>query len=181
MHLAAIYWAQSLVIGVANIFRILSLDRFSTEFFTSHGVPVHPTPETKWRVAAQFAMGYGILHAIYFLLLLVGHMVSGGVYDPLFGIWFWAATFAFALNHIWSYLYNRALDERGTPEIVTLMWTPYLRIVPMHLTLFLGVALDPRGGLLLFGALKTAADVVMHLVQHAQLQQVRNEPVRGRN
>lgn len=42
----------------------------------------------------------------------------------------------------------------------------------MHLTIILGGALggDGAGVLLVFGALKTAADVLMHYVEHRVLQ-----------
>ena len=78
---------------------------------------------------------------------------------------------AFALNHFWSYRYNRDVDRQGTPNIGTLMFTPYVRILPMHLTILTGGLLGK--GLLLFGGLKILADVVMHLIEHAQLQKVR--------
>jgi hypothetical protein len=43
-------------------------------------------------------------------------------------------TVAFALNHLWSYRYNTQLARQGTPAIGTLMFTPYLRVLPMHFT-----------------------------------------------
>ncbi len=166
--LMLLYWGQSVVIGIANVFRILALDRFSTENFTMNNRPVEPTPATKRQVAVFFAMHYGLFHAVYLVFL-----VAGPRGEPLTP-WFWACTAAFALNHLWSYRYNRDIDRQGTPNIGTLMFTPYLRIVPMHLTIIFGGLLGgARPGLLLFGALKTVADVAMHFVEHAQLQKVR--------
>ena len=53
------------------------------------------------------------------------------------------------------------------------MFTPYLRIVPMHLTIiFGGLMAHTNAGLLLFGVLKTVADVAMHAVEHRRLAQV---------
>ena len=43
------------------------------------------------------------------------------------------------------------------------MATPYLRVVPMHIMVIVG-------GLLIFGALKTVADVAMHAVEHRRYQ-----------
>ena len=45
--LMAAYWAQSVMIGIANVFRILALDRFSTEGFKIGGKSVDPTPAVK--------------------------------------------------------------------------------------------------------------------------------------
>lgn len=55
------------------------------------------------------------------------------------------------------------------------MFTPYLRIVPMHLTIiFGGLFVHTGAGLLLFGTLKTAADVAIHVVEHMQIKKVRD-------
>ncbi len=123
--LMLLYWGQSVIIGVANVFRILALDRFSTENFTMNDRPVQPTASTKVQVALFFAVHYGFFHMVYFVFIAFDR--RGGAIDwP----WFLACTAAFALNHLWSYRYNRDLDRQGTPNIGTLMFTPYLRIVP---------------------------------------------------
>jgi hypothetical protein len=170
--LMLLYWGQSVVIGVANVFRMLALERFSTEGVTSGGSELQPTPAAKWQVAVFFALHYGIFHLVYLLFLVLG--VDA---EPLEWRWFLACTLAFALNHLWSFHYNRELDRQGTPNIGAMMFTPYLRIVPMHITILFG-ALSFGGGLalLLFGVLKTLADAGMHLVEHAQLQKVRGAP-----
>jgi hypothetical protein len=169
VSLMIVYWAQSVIIGVANVFRILALDRFSTENFKINDKPVDPTPATKRNVAGFFALHYGFFHLIYLLFLLAD---ARG--ERLFTAWFWACTAAFALNHLWSYRYNRDVDRQGTSNIGILMFTPYLRIVPMHLTILLGGALPARGASLwLFGGLKTLADALMHVVEHLQLKKVR--------
>jgi hypothetical protein len=170
VSLMLVYWMQSVIIGIANVFRMLALEHFSTENFTINHQPVDPTPETKWRLAGFFALHYGFFHFVY-LLFLIGF--SRG--EPLFTPWIWACSAAFALNHLWSYRYNRDHDRQGTPNIGTLMMTPYLRIVPMHLTTLCGdLFTHGRAGLLLFGALKTAADVAMHMVEHTQIKAVRD-------
>lgn len=167
--LMLVYWAQSVVIGAANVARILALDRFSTENFTMNNRPVDPTPATKRQVAAFFAVHYGFFHAVYAVFLATA---PGG--GPFFVPGFWICTAVFAANHLWSYRYNRDLDRQGTPNIGTLMFTPYLRIVPMHLTIiFGGLFVHSGAGLLMFGALKTAADVAMHVAEHAQIKKVR--------
>jgi len=165
--LMQIYWAQSVIIGVSNVMRILALDRFSTENFEMNGQPVDPTPATKRNVAAFFALHYGFFHAIYLVFLFKD------THGPL-GVGFLACIAAFAANHVWSYRYNRDLDRQGTPNIGTLMFTPYARVVPMHIMIIVGATITSSTvGLALFGVLKTVADVVMHMVEHAQLKRVR--------
>ena len=167
--LMILYWLQSVVIGVSNVFRILALDKFSTENFRMNGRHVDPTPAVKWQVAIFFAVHYGFFHFVYLMFL-----VTDARGEPLIDRWFWLCAAAFALNHWWSYRYNRDIDRQGTPNIGTLMFTPYVRIVPMHLTIIFGGLLGPGAAkLLLFGALKTGADVAMHAAEHAQLKKVR--------
>ena len=166
--LMLLYWGQSIVIGISYVLRILALEEFSTDNFTINDRSVEPTGDTKRQVAGFFVMHFGIFHAVYFFFLMLG---DGKSPPPSLDAWFWLCMAAFAANHLWSYRYNRELDRRGKPNIGTLMFTPYVRIVPMHVTILAGGFLGK--GLLLFGALKILADVGMHLIEHAALQRVR--------
>jgi len=166
--LLMLYWTQSVVIGVANICRILSLDHFSTEGYTVNGRPVEPTPATKRKTARFFAVHYGVFHAVY-----LGFIVGILRREPL---WTWTialGTALFVLNHLWSYRRNRELDRRGTPNIGALMFFPYIRILPMHAIILSGALFAPAAfGIALFAVLKTAADVAMHVVEHRLLRKV---------
>lgn len=145
--LMAAYCAQSVTIGVSNVFRILGLDRFSTEGLKVNNRPVDPTAATKRRIGGFFAVHYGVFHAGYFVFLLIEAKRA-----VIFDGWFRACAIAFALNHWWSYRYNHELDRQGLPNIGTLMFTPYLRIMPMHATIVLGALFIRTGaGLLFFG------------------------------
>lgn len=167
--LMIVYWLQSVVIGVSNVCRILALERFSTENFTMNDQPVDPTPATKRQVAAFFAFHYGFFHVGY-LVFILAEGDRGLLSEP----WVWSCALVFAVNHAFSYRYNRDLDRRGTPNIGTLMFMPYVRIVPMHLTIVFGGLLAHTGlGVLVFGTLKTVADVAMHAIEHARLRAAR--------
>lgn len=169
--LMLVYWSQSVAIGFSYFLRILSLEKFSTENFYINKQPVQPTHGTKVQVALFFAFHYGFFHFIYFMFLVLD--IRNG--PPELDIWFWLCAAAFVANHFWSYRYNRDIDRMGTPNIGTLMFTPYLRIVPMHLTIILGGLFhEGAGTLLMFGALKTIADVGMHVAEHSQLRKVRS-------
>jgi hypothetical protein len=165
-QLMLLYWAQSIAIGLSYLLRIVSLGKFSTDGFKINDQAVDPTPQTKRKVAAFFAFHFGFFHAIYFVFLLAAPKQAARI-----DAWFWLCLAGFALNHLWSYRYNRELDRRGTPNIGTLMFTPYLRIIPMHLTIITGGLFGQA--LLLFGGLKVLADIGMHLIEHAQLQKAR--------
>ena len=162
-ELMLIYWAQSVIIGASYVARIRSLDKFSTKNFKINNKPVEPTESTKRQTAVFFTLHYGFFHFGYLMFII--STASGALFD----LGFLLCTVAFAFNHMFSYRYHRDMDRAGTPNIGTLMFTPYIRIVPMHLTIVLGESLAGTNNLLLFGLLKTAADAIMHVVEHKRL------------
>jgi hypothetical protein len=85
-------------------------------------------------------------------------------------VWLVATFVGFMVSHGQSHREHVDSDLRHTRNIGALMFIPYLRIIPMHLTIIFGALLGNGGGVLLFGALKTAADVAMHKVEHRMLQ-----------
>jgi hypothetical protein len=76
---------------------------------------------------------------------------------------------AFYFNHRFSYHYNQSQEQGRVPNIGSIMFFPYIRIIPMHLMIVAGdrFAGDSLAALVAFLLLKTAADVVMHVVEHA--------------
>lgn len=166
VDLMAVYWLQSVVIGVSYYRRIMSLEKFSTENFTINNQAVDPTPETKRKTAAFFVMHFSIFHLGYLVFIFSD---KGGALEPTLGLL--GAGVAFAINHLYSYRYHLELDRQGTPNIGRMMFTPYVRVIPMHLAIVLGATTDGGlGGVLLFGAMKTVADVSMHIIEHTQMR-----------
>lgn len=159
-NMLLVYCAQSLVIGVSYFMRMLSLDKFSTKNFKINNRSVKPTKATKIQTAIFFAFHFGFFHLVYLIFIF-----SGEYGDPGLNLGFYLCCIGFIINHGYSYRYHRDSDRSGTPNIGTMMFTPYARVLPMHLTIIFGAAMS-GGGLLLFGVLKTGADVVMHLIEH---------------
>jgi uncharacterized protein DUF6498 len=158
------YWVQSVVIGFFARRRILALRRFSTEGFTVNDQPVLPTVETQRSTANFFALHYGGFHLAYAVFLLV---MAPPAWRDL--PWLAVALASFAYGHRRSFEEHVARDLAGTPNIGTLMFMPYARIVPMHLVIILGsVWLEKAAGGVLVGfvALKILGDLVMHHVEH---------------
>ena len=118
-------------------------------------------------MAGFFILHYGIFHLVYAVFLL-----SGEFGDPRLDWDLVICAIAFVFNHVYSYRYHLEMDRQGTPNIGTLMFTPYARIVPMHLTVLLGVNAAQSVGVLLFGILKTIADAVMHQIEHKSMSKV---------
>ena len=153
------YWLQSVVIGVYARQRMLGLDRFGTAGFTSNGRPVpEDDPASKRATARFFALHYGAFHLGYLVFLCEAH--------PLHARWDWLVLIAcgasFVLSQRETYAVQHAADLRGRPNLGALMFTPYLRIVPMHLAIVFGASLgDGTSMLVVFTALKTGADLLL--------------------
>lgn len=164
-ELLAVYWTQSMIIGVSYLARINQLQRFTTEGFriTQEAMPANA--DTRRKVAGFFVLHFGCFHLAY-LVFIVSETGLGIFIEP----GFFVCAIAFAANHFYSYRYNLALDRAGTPNIGKLMVVPYSRVLPMHMTLLLGTMLTEEGGLLMFGLLKILADVLMHVNEHRWLR-----------
>ena len=160
-----IYWGQSVVIGYFNVHRILDLEKFSTKNFTINDKPVDPTPETQRKTAGFFALHYGLFHFAY-LVFLLG---EAGIQHTFPLIYVALCMLAFYFNHRFSYHYNRERERDDIPNIGHIMFFPYLRIIPMHLMIVMGGKFlgSNSSALLTFLLLKAAADVTMHMVEHA--------------
>ena len=166
-----VYWVQSVIIGYFNYHRIMDLQEFSTENFTINNRQPEPTPKTKKHVAGFFALHYGVFHAAYLGFFLSSE--SGEITLSSIGII--ACVIAFILNHRYSYRFNKERDSQRVPNIGTLMFFPYARVVPMHLLIGMAASLgsDSITALMIFLLLKTGADVIMHMVEHADARQQR--------
>lgn len=165
VELIAVYWVQNLIIGASYLARIHKLERFATDGFSITDEAMPPNANTRRKVAAFFLLVFGCFHLVY--LLFIVSETGVGIFIE---IGFFVCAIAFAANHYYSYRYNLALDQQGTPNIGKLMVTPYSRILPMHMILIFGSTLTSSGVLLVFGLLKVIADVLMHLNEHRWLR-----------
>lgn len=168
-----IYWGQSVIIGYFNRRRILDLKKFSTSGFRINDKLTLPTKETQKSTASFFAIHYGFFHLVY-LVFLYKQTNSLTIISVIFII---LCIVIFFFNHRYSYFHNRERDMNRVPNIGTIMFFPYLRIIPMHLTIIFGsdFAKGSSSALVLFLVLKTIADLIMHMIEHAQARQKDNK------
>jgi hypothetical protein len=180
-----IYWFQSVIIGVFTVAAILNAD--SGDF--GRAIQDKLPSEGNFRanagkyfgygkvfLAGFFALHYGLFHWGYYIFLsdfgLFSHL------DLLNNPGIPASCGLFFANHLYSYLYHRTMDRGVGASIEELFTQPYLRIIPMHLTImFGGIALFTLSGLgidatqvvlVFFLCLKTYVDVKMHTAKHRQ-------------
>jgi hypothetical protein len=162
-----VYWSQSVIIGFFTYRRIMDLRYFTTKGMKVNNAPVEPNEASKRETAHFFLVHYGFFHLVYFVFLWV-LMTPVSVFSA---IGMAACALSFFMNHWFSYKQNRESDMNRTLNLGTIFMTPYLRIIPMHLTIIIGGILmvsDEMSvfALLLFLLLKTFADVTMHIIEH---------------
>lgn len=158
--LMPVYWIQNVIVGTSYFARILGLEKFSAANFYLADRSVERLPATKRQTAFFFLAHFGAFHLGY--LVFIASEYPGVLHA---GLGLATCGIAFGINDYLSHRYYRELDRQGTPNVVRLMFTPYMRLIPMHLAVVFGaVALDSAEGLL-FVVLKTVADVVMHYVE----------------
>lgn len=159
-----VYWFQNVIIGLFHFVRMLRV----RHFFISDPKARLGTPNaSRIALAAFFLLHYGVFQFVYLVFLLDGTLNGGGVVT-------WGSTaIAIALfffNHAFSFFRNQAFFERRQ-NLLTLLFLPYARIIPMHLFAIIGGFLSAlesaRLPLLFFLVLKTIADIVGHGVQNA--------------
>ena len=155
------YWSQSVIIGFFNFLRILTQRNFSTKGLSSNGRPVPHTEKAKRGVAFFFLFHYGFFHFIYFVFL----MSNTTAFDQLKFILIGALIFF--TNHGFSFFYNISKEKNMERNIGSMLFYPYVRIIPMHVMIVFGLfLLDGAFSVFMFLVLKITADCAMHILEH---------------
>ncbi len=174
LELLWIYWFQSVTIGFYNFLRIISLKGYSTEGLKLNGKQPVAGGDTKRAAAFFFLVHFGFFHFVYLGFLgaftnmggiIVGIGEVEGFALPDFNTVLLPA-FMFFITHSFSYLYNRPRDTKNQ-NLGALMFYPYARIIPMHLTIIL---IPFFASVTFFLGLKVFADAAMHTIEHAILR-----------
>jgi hypothetical protein len=163
--LLAIYWAESGVIGVFNVFKMLLIAPLGGLF-----------------LGAFFTVHFGGFMVVHGMFLSAMFTPGGAGFGPsaLLGMvagvrW---ELFALAASHGVSFLvYWIFGNDRRNGSLHRQMFAPYARIVVMHISiLFGGFAVwflgQPTWMLALFVALKTGVDLAAHLREHRASRRV---------
>lgn len=167
-----IYWFQSVIIGVFNFFKIIFLKDFTVDGLKMNNKPVKKTKSAKIGVAIFFLIHYGFFHFVY-AMFLFSFFSMGGISDGGIDSYFILLTsLIFLVNYLGEYLFSFKREQKTVYSLPKLLFAPYKRIIPMHLTIILaGFAMfggvlginDPNITILLiFIGLKTFVDLITH-------------------
>lgn len=167
-----IYWIQSVIIGIFNFLKMITLKDFSTEGLKQGSKPVPETTASKFSTSIFFLFHYGFFHFIYaiFLSSALPEFFGSGSRNGSSNYIVYSAVIFF-INYTIEFIYY--LKEREPrPNLGNMMFSPYGRIIPMHLTIIFGGFVGMGGSLLsldgglaliiFFTLLKTIIDVISH-------------------
>ena len=149
--LLLVYWIQSTEIGVMNVIRMLQLEKGC------------------WRLwdPAFFVLHYGFFHVGYLLLILSDPLDEGFVLASSDIVFVAVSSAVFLGTHLFSYFYNRS-EEPTKQSWTTLMFLPYLRMIPMTVVIMIGAVTG--AGVVFWLGFKIAADMIAHIKQHEVLR-----------
>lgn len=161
-----IFWLQSVLIGLAAVARMSLLRQFSTDGFTTNDKATPETAQAKNETIGFFILHYGFFHVIYAVFLTTMFAAPWTAVS----LWGGSVVVAFAIGEIVYVVQRAASDRSWRPNLGTLMFTPYIRVVPMHMAILttgfagqFGTG-DYDGPLVFFLLLKTGADLGMQIV-----------------
>lgn len=157
-----IYWSQSVIIGLFQFVKIVSLRDFTTDGMLVNGAPVPPTRMTLWKTGLFFVVHYGIFHLAYLFFLVLEVPLAPATQDLVL-----SGSLLFLLNHALSFGLNYRWDTGRPQNLGRVMIVPYARIVPMHLAIVFSFFFLQGAGFVPFMLLKTVADTAMHVAEHA--------------
>jgi hypothetical protein len=179
-----IYWLQSVIIGIINVYRILTSPLKGRVDINGQQMPASQLKGKritagKREIASFFVMHYGLFHLVY-AVFLWAFSTSNFVIDvnnklqvldlgtfSVVAILLNGVIFAF--HHIFSFISERQYFKAHVnelPDTDKILLRPYARILPMQLIIILGPLLatitSTNKIFLLFMILKTIADLLFY-------------------
>ena len=175
-----IYWSQSVIIGIFNFIKMITLKNFSTEGFRQNGKTVMPTRATAITSAIFFLFHYGFFHLIYAVFLGSFSAISYTQSSGSDTNYIFISSAIFFISYLIEFINANKEDKSELPNIGKIMFAPYARIIPMHLTIILGGFVGAAGGffssntnlaiILLFTIIKTVVDLITHSIDFKWLK-----------
>lgn len=174
-----IYWWQSVIIGIFNFVKMITLKDFSVEGFKQGGKSVLPTRAVAISSAIFFLFHYGFFHVIYAVFLGAFSTFSHSTATSSGTMFLLISAATFFISYLIEFINSRKEKNNELPNIGQIMFAPYARIFPMHLTIILGGFIGAAGGffstntnlaiIVLFTVIKTVVDLITHSVDLKKL------------
>lgn len=166
-----IYWLQSIIIGFFNFLDLLTIKNYDAGTLKMNNAPV--TEKNKGCIAWFFLVHYGFFHLGYCIFLLIDFGIR--TVDKNFLL---LGAAAFLLESVFSFMKRKQLEQKIKLNIGTMFFLPYLRIVPMHLTILIPAFTGIKPSLL-FLVLKMVADIFSYTLYHFIYSKNYNREING--
>ncbi len=164
-----LYWAQSVLMGAFNVLDILTVRKVNVnEMVKDNGRMVKSSFTRRVPSAFFFMFHFGFFHLGYFIFLFT--IAKFGEVDWTFLRYFF---YMFLGGQIIGFIQHKIEQWNTETSLSKLFITPYIRIVPMHLTILLPNFLKVSN-VGVFLVLKAVADVVMYIVTKPATSSTRN-------
>ena len=158
-----IYWCQSVLIGLFTFLEMISASQTETGDFKINGAPPGKG------CAAWFFLGhYGFFHFGYLVFLATQNGFSR--IDIRF---FKIAMLCIFFSQVVFFVQHKMQYRQHPPQLGLLFTMPYLRIIPMHLTILLPSFLGWQPSLI-FIVLRSVFDVVGYIVTSPRYRPLRH-------
>jgi hypothetical protein len=159
--LLTLYWLELIAIGFITLRQMRRASRAGT------------LAKSRGYLAIFFIAHYSTFCVIYraaLVYLLSGQLVNA----PAYWIVVWLPLAALIGAHVVSYRRDYLPREAAGRSPFDAMWIPYLRELPLQVPMLVALTFVPDGhragtAVLLFGAGKTMADAVAHVLYHSRI------------
>ena len=162
-----VYWLESIIIGLFTAITICNLNRFDA--IDINDTAGKSDEEIKRSVAGFFLMHYGGFHAAYLVTILAITKTPSWINI----LYILALSALFAYSHYQKYRLRLPELRARRPKLGNMFARPYLRILPMHLTIILGFGFfeaHALATLILFILLKIIVDVIIEIGGYRQVK-----------
>ena len=137
-----VFWCQSVLIGVFNFLELLTTQTVNSKGFTMNDKPVDPE-KSRGCYSFFFLFHYEVFHLVYFFFLVV--QLGAKSIDVSFLKY---ASLALTANLIIAFIRRTQEYKIRTPNLGTMFFLPYLRIIPMHFMILIPAFLNLKPALI---------------------------------
>ncbi len=165
-----LYFLQSTLIGVQTFIRMMGM---------GFKQPPKTSFSNRFGTAFFFAFHYGFFHLVYFIFIIA---IVGGMKGGLDFTLIASATLFMFISMVLSLVSDIKRDMSVGAKPMGIMFQPYFRILPMHIFIIVGFNTEEESitsAFVIFIALKTVADLLMHIVVNQTFARRRPKAIEG--
>lgn len=163
-----LYWSQNILYGFFNFLDILTTKKadLSTQLQPSLAADDKPNDEkgiinaTAW----VFLFHFGFFHVVYLFFLV--SMTKLNLFDWTFFKYY---LLVFLVFQVINFIQHKIQNRDKVMDISRMFFTPYLRVIPMHLCILIPAFLHLTS-LTVFLVLKVLADIIMYVLTNSYYQ-----------